>query len=98
MLSVSRRIHANKLHAALSAVFCRISAGSLLGRPLAYSHVALLTAQEEWQAKTYQDARAPAVGLRQAARQSAPGHPSLQLPEQAPVGNQPAEGLCHWRD
>ena len=29
MLSVPRRIHANKLHAALSAVFCRISAGTL---------------------------------------------------------------------
>ena len=29
MLSVPRRIHANKQHAALSAVFCRISAGTL---------------------------------------------------------------------
>ena len=29
MLSVPRRIHANKLHAALSAVFCWISAGTL---------------------------------------------------------------------
>ena len=29
MPSVPRRIHANKLHAALSAVFCRISAGTL---------------------------------------------------------------------
>ena len=29
LLNVPRRIHANKIHAALSALFCRISAGSL---------------------------------------------------------------------
>ena len=52
---------------------------------------ALLAAQEERQAETHQDGRAPVISQRQAVRQSAPGHPSLQGPAHASaVGHQPA--------
>ena len=53
---------------------------ALLGRS-----VALLAAQEKWQAETHQDGRALALGLRQAARESASGHPPLQAPAYAPA-------------
>ena len=54
MLGVPRRVHANKLHAALSALFCRTSAGTL---PSGRS-VALLAAKEKRQTEAHQDGRA----------------------------------------
>ena len=62
MLSVPRRVLANKLHPALSAF--------RLG--------ALLAAQEKWQAEAHQDGRASVLGLRQAACEQTPGHPPFQ--------------------
>ena len=38
LLNVPRRVHANKIHAALSALFCRISAGTV-----SYTHLTLPT-------------------------------------------------------
>ena len=43
-------MHANKIHAALSALFCRISAGSLPpAAPLVHAHTFLLAVAEERQ-------------------------------------------------
>ena len=56
LLNVPRRIHANKIHAALSALFCRISAGTL--PPAArwlHTDTALLATQEERQTASHQD-------------------------------------------
>ena len=50
-----RWVHANKLHAALSALFCPISAGTLPPAAMTRVHAAVLAAQEERQAETHQD-------------------------------------------
>ena len=68
LLNVLRRVHA-KIHAALSALFCRISAGSLPPAARWHAHAALLAAQEEWQTATHQDVRASAFSPCQAARE-----------------------------
>ena len=90
MLSVPRRVHANKLNAVLSALFCGISAGTLTSAARwLTAHAALLAAQEKWQAEAHQDGRVPAHGLRQGACEPAPCHPPIQGPAHTPVGHQP---------
>ena len=91
-ISVPRRIHANKLHAALSAVFCQISAGTLSPAARWLTRTRLCW-QRKKSGETHQDGRAPAVGQCQTARQSAPGHPSLQGPAHASVEHQAARCL-----
>ena len=94
MLSVSRRVHANKLHAALSALFYRISAGTLSPTARWLTRTRLC-----WQRKKNGTPRPIKMGelLRSAYAKRlvypASGHPPLQGPEHASVEPQPARRL-----
>ena len=61
--------------------------------PMAHAHATVLAAQEEWQAETHQDGRAPALGPRQTACKPTSGRPSLQGFTHAPVGHQSTRRL-----
>ena len=94
LLNVSRRIHANKIHAALSALFCRISAGALPpAAKVAHTDTALLATQEERQTASHQDGRVPPLCLRQALGELVSGAPPHQDSAHASVGRQPAGGV-----
>ena len=69
MLSVPRRVHANKIHAALSALFCRIFCRcASVGRPVAHAHAArVASARENGKPRPIKKRGALALGLRHTA-------------------------------
>ena len=80
LLNVPRRIHANKIHAALSALFCRISAGALPPAARWLTRTRLCW-QRKKNGKTVVPSRSgefPSLCLRQALGELVPGAPPHQ--------------------
>ena len=92
------RIHANKIHAVLSALFCRISAGTL--PPAARWLTRTRFAGNARRTANRVPSRWASLSLRQAPGEPVPGAPPHRDLAHASVGCQLARSvraLCHWR-
>ena len=94
LLNVSRRIHANKIHAALSALFCRISAGALPPAARWLTRTRLC-----WQRKKNGKPRPIKMGefLRSAYAKRLVRTKTLHMHQWGVNLPGACEALCHWR-